>query len=59
MHPFSLFQVLTYEDRRELATHPLSKSLFDIMISKKTNLAFSVDVTSSSQLLEVHYNVKI
>ena len=46
-------QVLSYEERASHVTHPVAKRLLSIMSEKHTNLAFSVDVTSSEQLLKV------
>ncbi len=48
-----LFQVLTYKERADLCTHPVTRQLFSIMSEKETNLAFSADVTSSQELLQV------
>ncbi|XP_049869120.1 uridine 5'-monophosphate synthase-like [Pectinophora gossypiella] len=44
---------LTYEDRSELATSPIAKQLFTIMASKKTNLCLSVDLTSTTKILDL------
>ncbi len=42
---------LAYEDRANLATHPLAKHLFHLMASKKSNLALAADVTRKEELL--------
>ena len=44
---------MTYENRAELCQHPVAKQLFSIMAAKKTNLAFSADLTSCQKVLEV------
>ncbi|XP_041472334.1 uridine 5'-monophosphate synthase-like [Lytechinus variegatus] len=46
-------EYLGYQARAELCQHPVAKQLFGIMEDKQTNLAFSVDVTTSSQVLEL------
>ncbi|XP_030845608.1 uridine 5'-monophosphate synthase [Strongylocentrotus purpuratus] len=46
-------EYLGYKARTELCEHPVAKQLFSIMEDKQTNLAFSVDVTTSSQVLEL------
>ena len=51
---FSIWQSLTYAQRAQLCSHPVSKKLFTIMEEKKTNLAFSVDVTKTDQILKVN-----
>ncbi|XP_033632341.1 uridine 5'-monophosphate synthase-like [Asterias rubens] len=43
---------MTYENRAELCQHPVAKQLFSIMAAKKTNLAFSADLTSCQKVLE-------
>ncbi|KAK2187337.1 hypothetical protein NP493_169g04012 [Ridgeia piscesae] len=45
-------KMLTYQQRAALCTHPVAKRLFTIMHEKRSNLAFSVDVTSATQLLQ-------
>lgn len=44
-------RAMTYVDRANLATHPLAKQLFEIMSSKSSNLAVSVDLTKSADIL--------
>ena len=51
-HPF-LVQLMSYEDRADLCTHPLGKKLLRLMADKKTNLALSADVTTSQRLIKV------
>ena len=43
----------TYEEKIEKAHHKVSKRLLDISLAKQTNLIFSADVTSKSQLLQL------
>ncbi|XP_053607763.1 uridine 5'-monophosphate synthase [Plodia interpunctella] len=45
--------LLTFEKRSELSSNPLSKQLFNIMATKKTNLCLSVDLTSSTSILNL------
>ncbi len=42
---------LSYQDRVELATHPLAKQLLNLMTAKKSNLAVAADVTRKEELL--------
>lgn len=42
---------MTYEARAGVASHPLAKQLFNIMSAKSTNLAVSVDLTKSAEVL--------
>ncbi|XP_022086750.1 uridine 5'-monophosphate synthase-like [Acanthaster planci] len=42
-----------YETRAELCQHLVAKQLFTIMAAKKTNLAFSADLTSCQQVLQL------
>jgi orotidine 5'-phosphate decarboxylase subfamily 1 len=42
---------MSYGKRATLCTHPLSKRLFEIMETKKTNLALSADVISPEDLI--------
>ena len=42
---------MSYAQRAEFCTHPISKRLFQIMEEKKTNLALSADVISPDDLL--------
>ncbi|CAF4923405.1 unnamed protein product [Pieris macdunnoughi] len=44
---------LTYEKRAEMSKNAIAKQLFNIMAVKKTNLCISVDLTSSTQILEL------
>ena len=43
----------SYGERAKNATNPTAKLLFQTMERKKSNLAVSVDVTSSSDLLAI------
>jgi hypothetical protein len=43
---------MKYNDRANIAKHPLAKQLFTIMDLKQTNLAFAADVSQSSELLQ-------
>ncbi|CAB3253734.1 unnamed protein product [Arctia plantaginis] len=45
--------VLPYEQRAELAKNAVAKQLFNIMATKKTNLCLSVDLTSTTQILDL------
>lgn len=45
--------VLPYEKRSELAKNIVAKQLFHIMATKKTNLCLSVDLTSTTQILNL------
>lgn len=42
---------LSFEDRATLSSHPVAKKLLSLMAIKKTNLAFSADVTSAEAIL--------
>lgn len=42
---------MTYEQRAAVATNPASQHLLSIITSKRSNLCFSVDVTTKQQLL--------
>ncbi|XP_075973393.1 rudimentary-like [Anticarsia gemmatalis] len=44
---------LPYEKRAELATNSVAKQLFNIMATKKTNLCLSVDLTSTTKILDL------
>ncbi|XP_022115564.2 uridine 5'-monophosphate synthase [Pieris rapae] len=44
---------IAYEKRAELSKNAIAKQLFNIMAVKKTNLCISVDLTSSTQILEL------
>lgn len=44
---------LPYKERAPYCLSPLAKRLFNLMDEKKTNLAFSADVTSAQELLEL------
>ncbi|XP_072171665.1 uridine 5'-monophosphate synthase-like [Diadema setosum] len=46
-------EYLSYGARAGLCQHPVAKQLLNIMEEKQTNLAFSVDVTSSNRVLEL------
>ncbi|EFA80224.1 bifunctional UMP-synthetase [Heterostelium album PN500] len=44
---------LTYEERAKLATNPTASKLFNIMATKKTNLAVAVDLTRKQEVLNL------
>lgn len=44
---------LPYEKRAELATNQISKQLFQIIAQKKTNLCISVNLTSTTKILDL------
>ncbi|XP_068631662.1 uridine 5'-monophosphate synthase [Battus philenor] len=44
---------LTYENRAQIATNSIARQLFNIMATKKTNLCLSVDLTSSTKILDL------
>ena len=44
---------MTFEERCSLATHPVAKRLFEIMVAKRSNLCVSVDVTTVNEVLKV------
>ncbi|XP_034830936.1 uridine 5'-monophosphate synthase [Maniola hyperantus] len=44
---------LPYEKRAELTSNLIAKQLFTIMATKKTNLCISVDLTSSTKILDL------
>lgn len=46
-------QLLSYEQRAKYCKHPVALNLLKIMASKRTNLAFSADVTSCNRLLDL------
>jgi len=50
-------QNLTFEKRAQLSQHPLAKKLFQLMASKKSNLALAADVTKASELLDLANSV--
>lgn len=45
--------LLPYEKRAELATNSIAKELFNIMATKKTNLCLSVDLTTTTSILDL------
>lgn len=45
--------LLTYDKRAELAKNGIAKQLFSIMATKKTNLCLSVDLTSTTKILDL------
>ncbi|XP_023943710.2 uridine 5'-monophosphate synthase [Bicyclus anynana] len=45
--------LLPYEKRAELTSNSIAKRLFTIMATKKTNLCLSVDLTSSTKILDL------
>ncbi|KAK3739794.1 hypothetical protein QZH41_000699 [Actinostola sp. cb2023] len=46
-------RAMTYEARAKVAKHPVAKQLFEIMSTKSTNLAVSVDLTKGGDILEL------
>jgi uridine monophosphate synthetase len=44
---------MTFEERCSLATHPVAKRLFEIMVAKRSNLCVSVDVTTVNEVLKI------
>ena len=44
---------MTISERRDLATQPVAKQLFEIMEAKHSNLCVSVDVTTTDEVLKV------
>ena len=44
---------LTYKERENQAIHPVTKRLFNIMHTKKSNLAVSADLTTASEVLKL------
>ncbi|KAK6191441.1 hypothetical protein SNE40_003130 [Patella caerulea] len=46
-------KVLTYGERSELCTHPVTKELFKIMHEKETNLVVSADLKTTKEVLQV------
>lgn len=47
---------MSYSDRSKLCENPLGARLLAIMDQKRSNLAFSADVSSTSELIKVHVN---
>lgn len=47
----SLLSCSSFSDRARVASHPIAKKLFEIMLQKKTNLALACDVLSQQELL--------
>lgn len=43
--------VLSYAERAQICTHPLSRSLLSLMEEKQSNLSVAIDVTSKEKLL--------
>lgn len=48
-----IFQCKSYRERSEMCQHSLLKRLYSIMETKSTNLAVSVDLTKSEDILQV------
>lgn len=46
-------RTMSYASRAEISKHPLTKKLFQIMDSKATNLAVSIDLTKSADILSL------
>lgn len=51
-HVAELKKVQSYSERAKICTHPLVKKLYGIMDTKKSNLALSVDLQNSQQILQ-------
>lgn len=49
--PVKGLKYLNHSQRKALVTNPIAKRIFEIMESKKTNLAFSADISNSEELL--------
>ena len=49
--------IYRFDERRELARHPLARRLFALMVEKETNLAVSADITHADDLLDLVYEV--
>lgn len=52
-NPKQVAKNLTYQEREELATHPVTKRLFNIMHTKKSNLAVSADLSTVKEVLNL------
>ena len=50
---------MSFRERAQLTSNPLTKKLFEIMEKKHTNLALSADVSSSAELLEVRHTLSL
>ena len=46
-------KLLTYGNRAQIVSNSITKRLFEIIELKKTNLAFSVDITNASEVLRL------
>jgi uridine monophosphate synthetase len=46
-------RALTYQERVQYCVNPIAKRLLNIIETKKSNLVFSIDVTSKAKLLEL------
>ena len=47
---------MTYEERSKKALNPAAKELFDLMVEKETNLAFSNDEPDAENFLKLADN---
>ncbi len=54
----SLYYRLRFEDRAVLAKNPMGKTLFELMVRKKTNLSVAVDVETVEHMLDIADKVK-
>ena len=50
---------MSFKERAQHTSNPLTKKLFELMEKKSTNLALSADVKTSAELLEVRYSLSI
>ena len=48
-----ILQEMTFKERASLSENKLSQRLFNIMEEKRSNLAVSVDLTTSHDILQV------
>eukprot|EP01133_Synstelium_polycarpum_P010859 gene10859-12649_t len=51
--PAPVKKVLSFEERASLATNPTATKLFNLMSSKKTNLAVAIDMTKKQEILNL------